>query len=77
MIGKQSSILRDQHEFDDALTKQINNLQHNPNIVYPSWTLYRVEANEVKFWQADKERKHVRLKFNLEGAQWLKNLLWA
>jgi len=77
LLGKQSSILNEQHELDEALNKQIDILQHNPKLVFPSWTLYRVVAKEVEFWQADEDRKHVRLKYSFEGDKWLKNLLWA
>ncbi|PPA90147.1 hypothetical protein C4A77_25240 [Brevibacillus laterosporus] len=36
----------------------------------PSWTLYRVIAEEVELWQADEERKHIRLMYNLEENKW-------
>jgi pyridoxamine 5'-phosphate oxidase len=77
LLGKQSSILKEQREFEEALIKQIDSLQHNPTLVSPSWTLYRVVAKEVEFWQADEDRKHIRLRYKLEGDKWLKNLLWA
>jgi pyridoxamine 5'-phosphate oxidase len=77
LLGKQSSILKEQSEFDKALIKQIDILQHNPTLVTPSWTLYRVVAKEVEFWQADEDRKHIRLRYSLKGDKWSKNLLWA
>lgn len=76
LTGKQSSIFKTQSEFDETLNKQIEKLQHNPNLVLPSWTLYQVVAQEVEFWQADENRKHIRLKYYLNGDSWLKNLLW-
>lgn len=76
LIGKQSSILKAHSEFDEILNKQLENLQQNPNLVLPPWTLYRVVAQEVEFWQADEDRKHMRLKYKLDGDRWLKNLLW-
>jgi len=76
LIGKQSSILKEQSEFDKALNKQIEILHHNPNLVLPYWTLYRVVAKEVEFWQADEDRKHIRLRYTFEGDRWGKNLLW-
>ncbi|MED1663784.1 pyridoxine 5'-phosphate oxidase C-terminal domain-containing protein [Brevibacillus laterosporus] len=43
----------------------------------PSWTLYRVIAEEVEFWQADEERKHIRQMYNLEEKNSVKKLLWS
>lgn len=76
LIGKQSSILKERSEFDEALHKQIEVLQHNSNLVFPSWTLYRLVAKEVEFWQADEDRRHIRLSYNFEDDRWLKRLLW-
>jgi pyridoxamine 5'-phosphate oxidase len=77
LLGKQSSILDEQCDFDEALTKEIINVKQNPQLVYTSWTLYKVVAKEVEFWQADEERKHIRLKYELKGEKWRINLLWA
>lgn len=77
LLGKQSSILIDEQEFEEALTRQLEILERDPIIVYPSWTLYRLAPKEVEFWQADQDRKHKRLKYVLEGDIWIKNLLWA
>ncbi|NQD68589.1 oxidase, partial [Bacillus haikouensis] len=52
-------------------------IEQNPNIVSPTWTLYRVTASEVEFWQADEERKHIRLKYSNEGDEWIRTQLWA
>lgn len=77
LIDKQSSILEQQQDFDIAVTEQLDRIEHNPYLLSPSWTLYRVEAHEVEFWQADQERKHTRLKYQLQKGRWTKNLLWA
>ncbi|MFD3274291.1 pyridoxine 5'-phosphate oxidase C-terminal domain-containing protein [Paenibacillus dendritiformis] len=31
--------------------------------------MYRVEANEVEFWQGNEDRKHSRLTYCLDGGQ--------
>lgn len=77
LIGKQSSIVKDQIEFEQEFEKQIYHIEQNPNIVSPTWTLYRVTASEVEFWQADEERKHIRLKYSNEGDEWIRTQLWA
>lgn len=52
-------------------------IRENTTLVAPSWTVYRVVPEEVEFWQADEERKHIRLRYKLEGDKWSKNQLWA
>ncbi|UOQ43746.1 pyridoxal 5'-phosphate synthase [Halobacillus salinarum] len=77
LIGKQSSILVKQSDFEEALSDQLSNLENNPLEVSDSWALYIVRANEVEFWQADEKRQHLRLKYFLKGDHWIKKLLWA
>lgn len=77
LLGKQSSILNKQSEFEEAINNEIKKVKQNPNIIYPCWTLYRVCPIEVEFWQADENRKHTRVKYMLEEEKWKKNLLWA
>ena len=77
LLGKQSSVLKDQREFDEALNIEIEKIKQDPTIIYPYWTLYRVCPIEVEFWQADENRKHTRVKYMLEEEKWKKNLLWA
>ncbi|MFE5320852.1 pyridoxal 5'-phosphate synthase [Paenibacillus sp. NPDC056579] len=77
LIGKQSAVLDDRYRFDEALKEQMNLLRDNPDIVSPSWTLYRVDASVVEFWQGNKDRKHVRLRYRRNGNRWNKELLWT
>ncbi|MGM7721348.1 pyridoxine/pyridoxamine 5'-phosphate oxidase [Metabacillus sp. Hm71] len=77
LIEKQSTVLSDPRDVEEALHKQLHRIQHNPTLVSPSWTLYKVVADQVEFWQADEERKHIRLQYQLEHGKWLKHLLWA
>ncbi|MEK3857402.1 pyridoxine/pyridoxamine 5'-phosphate oxidase [Cytobacillus sp. FSL H8-0458] len=76
LLEKQSSVLKDQLEFEEALAEGIKRIKQKPDLVSPSWVLYRVMAKEVEFWQADEERKHIRLKYTLEHNMWLRELLW-
>lgn len=77
LIGKQSAVLDDRFKFDEALKEQMNLLRDNPDIVSPSWTLYRVDASVVEFWQGNEERKHIRLRYQPNGNRWNKELLWT
>lgn len=77
LIGKQSSVLDNCQDFDEALREQMNRVRLTPNLVSPLWTLYRVEAQEVEFWQGNEDRKHIRLRYRLDEGNWIKQLLWA
>ena len=77
LLGKQSTIMNEQQEADEALRNQMAILEEHPNLVYPSWTLYRTVPEEVEFWQAQEDRNHIRLKYFFKKDHWLKHLLWA
>jgi len=49
-----------------------------PDLVAEHWTVYEVVADEVEFWQADADRRHVRLRYLREsaGAGWTTERLW-
>ena len=77
LLGKQSSVLKDQSDFEEAINIEIEKIKENPAIIYPYWTLYRVNPIEVEFWQADVDRKHTRVKYTSKEDRWKKDLLWA
>ncbi|WP_035512637.1 pyridoxine/pyridoxamine 5'-phosphate oxidase [Halalkalibacillus halophilus] len=77
LIEKQSSIIDKQSDFEEALKARLSYLEDHPDEVAASWTLFKVVADEVEFWQADENRQHIRLKYDLEGRDWIKKLLWA
>jgi pyridoxamine 5'-phosphate oxidase len=42
-----------------------------------SWTLYALSADTVEFWQADHQRRHIRLQYQRTAAgAWASHLLW-
>lgn len=76
LMDKQSSIMDRPEEFEEHLKYQLDRLIHDPGLVSPSWTLYRVAAAEVEFWQGHEDRKHTRLKYTLNENKWIRRLLW-
>lgn len=76
LIGKQSTIIKNHDDLESELAKQLNRLEQEPNLFDPSWTLYRVEASEVEFWQGDIARKHIRVKYIVTEEGWKKEALW-
>jgi pyridoxamine 5'-phosphate oxidase len=40
------------------------------------WTVYTLRADEVEFWQADPDRRHLRLRYDRSSdGRWTKGLL--
>lgn len=76
LIERQSQILASPSELEENLHEKLNELLNNPELVSSSWTLYKVTAREVEFWQANEDRKHTRLLYKLDGGRWTKNILW-
>lgn len=51
-------------------------IDDDPDAVAPDWTLYVLDAHEVEFWQADRERRHQRLRYSRQDGGWSRTLLW-
>lgn len=74
--GNQSQVLADPADLDAALEQARAQVSADPTLVPEHWTLYHLVPDEVEFWQADRERRHVRLRYTLEAKRWTKDLLW-
>jgi pyridoxamine 5'-phosphate oxidase len=76
LTGRQSRPLADPAELDEALRRAQDELAANPGLVAPAWTLYALTADDVEFWQADHERRHIRLQYRRTAGGWARGLLW-
>jgi pyridoxamine 5'-phosphate oxidase len=76
LAGRQSQPLADPAELDEALRRAQAELAANPGLVAPAWTLYALTADDVEFWQADHERRHIRLQYRRTDGAWTRRLLW-
>jgi pyridoxamine 5'-phosphate oxidase len=76
MVGNQSEPLTDLAERDRVLDEASARAAADPGMVAPEWTVYRVVADEVEFWQGDERRRHVRLCYTRDGDGWTRQLLW-
>ncbi|XVU28477.1 pyridoxine/pyridoxamine 5'-phosphate oxidase [Actinoplanes sp. CA-054009] len=72
-LGRQSQPLTDRATLDHALREARQTID---GYVEPQWTLYTVAPDQVEFWQADKERKHTRLRYSRTPSGWSHELLW-
>jgi pyridoxamine 5'-phosphate oxidase len=76
LAGNQSEALTDLTERDRVLDDATTRAAAAPDLVAPEWTVYRVLADEVEFWQGDERRRHVRVHYTREGPAWRRQLLW-
>jgi pyridoxamine 5'-phosphate oxidase len=76
LTGRQSEPLEDPAELDEALRRAQAEITANPGLVAPDWTLYALSADEVEFWQADLQRRHIRLRYQRTAGAWTRHLLW-
>ena len=80
LAGEQSSRLRDREELDAAVAAQLDRFDglddDAPVPGSASWTVYTVVPDTIEFWQADPERRHLRLRYSRDGDGWSQALLW-
>ena len=76
LVGRQSEVLADPAELAAALIAARAEVEADPQRVAPAWTLYGLRADEVEFWQGDKDRRHIRLRYQREGQEWSRRRLW-
>lgn len=73
IAGRQSQPIE---EPDEGLTAATALMAADPKHVPDAWTAYRLIPNSVEFWQAERERDQVRLRYLRDGSKWHKQLLW-
>ena len=73
IAGPQSEPL---DEYESAVDAARQRIADDPDYVPDDWTAYRVIPNTVEFWQAERERDQVRLRYRREGDGWVRELLW-
>ena len=76
LIGRQSEPLDNLAELDEAFREALARVSVDPGLTAPAWTLYALTAEEVEFWQGDPQRRHVRLRYQRTGDDWVRQLLW-
>jgi pyridoxamine 5'-phosphate oxidase len=76
LAGVQSDVLPSQSDLEEALREAAQLLERQPGTVAEEWSLYGLAADEVEFWQAHPERRHVRLRYLLRTGAWSREQLW-
>jgi pyridoxamine 5'-phosphate oxidase len=76
LIGQQSEPMAELADLDDAFRASEAKVEADPEILAPDWTLYALSAEAVEFWQADHQRRHLRLQYLRTPDGWASRLLW-
>jgi pyridoxamine 5'-phosphate oxidase len=77
LTGRQSEVLGSLEELAQRSETAWAEAQRTPDAPVPTWTLYRLAAEEVEFFQGDAQRRHVRLAYHrTKQGSWNRNLLW-
>jgi pyridoxamine 5'-phosphate oxidase len=76
LIGRQSEVLDDPADLDAAFLQSQAAVDADPGLIAPGWTLYQLTADTVEFWQADHQRRHIRLRYQRTAGAWASHLLW-
>ncbi|MBP2472498.1 pyridoxamine 5'-phosphate oxidase [Crossiella equi] len=76
LLGYQSQPLHDLAERDRALDEATARASADPDLVAREWTVFRLAADEVEFWQGEEDRRHLRLSYTRAEGGWTRQLLW-
>jgi pyridoxamine 5'-phosphate oxidase len=77
LVGRQSEVLAEPTELVAAAAAARARVDAEPDLVAPHWTRYRIVPETVEFWQADHDRRHVRLRYRAtDGGGWRTERLW-
>jgi pyridoxamine 5'-phosphate oxidase len=76
LLGHQSEVLGDPADLDAGLEEARRLIRDEPHLVPAHWALYRLLPDEVEFWQAAADRRHIRLRYRLTGSGWEQQRLW-
>lgn len=76
LIGRQSAVLHDPAELAAELAAAQARLEADPQLVAEHHTVYLLKPMSVEFWQADVERRHIRLRYRRTPDGWRTERLW-
>jgi len=77
LAGRQSEVLADAGDQQAAIAAAEERIAADPHLVAPAWTLYALEADEAEFWQFDRDRQHIRLRYRRGDHEWIRERLWS
>lgn len=76
LASQQSDLLSDFAELGRAFTEAQERIAAEAELVPPHWSVYDLVPEEMEFWQARPDRRHVRLRYEIRGGGWSRSLRW-
>jgi pyridoxamine 5'-phosphate oxidase len=76
LVGRQSQPLADPAQLGAAFEDAAARVAADPELVAADWTRYVVRPIEVQFFQGDRQRQHVRMRYQRTEDGWTRDLLW-
>ena len=76
LVGRQSAVLEDPGKLTLEIEAASHRLADDPFAVAEDHAVYVLTPAEVEFWQADRQRQHVRLRYSRSVNGWITERLW-
>jgi pyridoxamine 5'-phosphate oxidase len=76
LVGRQSAVLEDPRKLALEIEAARQRLADDPLAVAEDHAVYVLTPAEVEFWQGDRQRQHVRLRYRRSGGGWVTERLW-
>jgi pyridoxamine 5'-phosphate oxidase len=76
LVGRQSTVLEDPRELALEVEAASRRLAGDPFAVAEDHTVYVLAPAEVEFWQGDRQRQHIRLRYRRSVNDWTTERLW-
>ena len=76
LVGRQSAVLEDPRKLALEIEAAGQRLAQDPLAVAEDHAVYVLTPAEVEFWQGDRQRQHVRLRYRRTANGWITERLW-
>jgi pyridoxamine 5'-phosphate oxidase len=76
LVGRQSAVLEDPGKLALEIEAASHRLADDPFAVAEDHAVYVLTPAEVEFWQGDRQRQHVRLRYSRSKNGWITERLW-
>ena len=74
--SNQSDLLSDFAAIAEAFSEAQERIAAEAELVPAHWSVYDLVPEEMEFWQARPDRRHVRLRYEIRGGEWSRSLRW-
>src|SRR3984885_3349674 len=76
LVGRQSAVLEDPRKLALEVAAAPQRLADDPGAIAEDHAVYVLTPAQVEFWQGDRQRQHVRLRYRRSVNGWITERLW-